>query len=121
MSTVALLVVGGGPAGHSAAGGFREAGGEGEVMLVGAEPHRPYRRPPLTKEYLRGESGPGDLPLEDEGWYADQGVRLDLGVRIVALDPGERTAVAEPGGEIEFERCVLATGARPKAPQRHPR
>ncbi len=116
MSRVGLLVAGGGPAGHSAARGYREAGGEGEVVLVGAEPHRPYRRPPLTKEYLRGEAGPEALPLEDEDWYAGQGVTLRLGERVTGLDPEAGTATTESGPEIAFERCVLATGARPAGP-----
>lgn len=116
MTPVGLLVVGGGPAGHSAARGYREAGGGGEVLLVGAEPHRPYRRPPLTKEYLRGEAGPEALPLEDESWYARHGVTLRLGERVTTLDPRAATAGTEPGHEFAFERCVLATGSRPSGP-----
>ncbi len=51
--------------------GYREAGGTGSVLLVSADEHPPYARPPLTKDYLRGESDADSLPLAEDGWYAD--------------------------------------------------
>ena len=59
-----IVIVGGGPAALSTARSYREAGGEAAVDLVCAEPHLPYRRPPLTKVFLRGELEPADLALE---------------------------------------------------------
>ena len=82
---LSLLVIGGGPAGLSAARSYREAGGEGPVAIVGDEHRMPYRRPPLTKELLRGESTEEDLPLESESWLAEHDVSLISG-RAVALD-----------------------------------
>ena len=71
-----LLVVGGGPAGLSAARSYREAGGDGPVAIVTDEHRMPYQRPPLTKELLRGESTEDDLPIEEEAWLAEQEVAL---------------------------------------------
>ncbi len=113
MTRCALLVIGGGPAGHAAAGAFRAAGGSGAVVLVSADSARPYFRPPLSKDYLRGESGEEELPLEDERFYADRDIELDLGLEVVSLDPDTGTATLAGGRTIEFEQAVLATGAQP--------
>ena len=113
MTRCALLVIGGGPAGHAAAAAFREVGGSGRVVLVSAEAVRPYFRPPLSKDYLRGESGEEELPLEDEQFYADRDIELDLGLEVVSLDPDAGTAALSDGRSIEFEQAVLTTGAEP--------
>jgi NADPH-dependent 2,4-dienoyl-CoA reductase/sulfur reductase-like enzyme len=107
-----LLVLGGGPAGLSAARGYRSAGGEGEVAIVTDEHRMPYRRPPLTKELLRGESTEAELPIEPEQWLTDAGVALVSG-RAVRLDAGARAASLTGGRELSYGRCVLSTGAEP--------
>jgi NADPH-dependent 2,4-dienoyl-CoA reductase/sulfur reductase-like enzyme len=107
-----LLVVGGGPAGLSAARSFRDAGGAGEVAIVSDEHRMPYKRPPLTKELLRGESSEEDLPLEDESWLAEQRVRLVSG-RAVELDLESRQVTLSGGRELSYGSCLLATGAEP--------
>ena len=108
----ALLVIGGGPAGLSAVRGYRDAGGDGAVAIVADEGRMPYRRPPLTKELLRGESAESDLPLEDEGWLDEQRVDLVSG-RAVALDTHERRVMLSGGRELRYASCLLATGAEP--------
>ncbi|HTX47299.1 MAG TPA: NAD(P)/FAD-dependent oxidoreductase [Solirubrobacteraceae bacterium] len=107
-----LLVVGGGPAGLSAARGYREAGGTGAVAIVTDEYRMPYSRPPLTKELLRGEVGEDELPLEEEHWLGRMDVGL-IGGRAVALDPASRTVSVSGGRELRYHECVLATGAEP--------
>jgi len=107
-----LLVLGGGPAGLSAARGYRSAGGEGEVAIVTDEHRMPYRRPPLTKELLRGESTEAELPIEPEQWLTDAGVALVSG-RAVRLDAGARAVSLTGGRELSYGRCVLSTGAEP--------
>jgi NADPH-dependent 2,4-dienoyl-CoA reductase/sulfur reductase-like enzyme len=82
-----LLVVGGGPAGLSAARAYRAAGGGGAVAIVTDEHRMPYNRPPLTKELLRGDSSEDELPIEPEAWLTEHDVRL-LGGRAVTLDAG---------------------------------
>jgi 3-phenylpropionate/trans-cinnamate dioxygenase ferredoxin reductase component len=95
----ALLIIGGGPAGLSAARAYRDAGAEGRVGIVTDEGRMPYRRPPLTKDLLRGESAEADLPLEDESWLDEQGVDLIAG-RAVALDAQRRRALLSGGREL---------------------
>lgn len=110
---VALLVVGGGPAALSAARAYREHGGEGPVWLVSDDDTQPYLRPPLSKEYLRGESGEDDLPLADDAFWSEQDVALRLGTMVTTLSATDRSAVLSDGTEITFEHCVLATGNAP--------
>jgi 3-phenylpropionate/trans-cinnamate dioxygenase ferredoxin reductase subunit len=109
---LALLVVGGGPAGLAAARAYRECEGAGEVAIVADEDRLPYRRPPLTKELLRGEIEEAELPIEPAGWYPEHDVRV-IGGRAVALDAAERTVTLSGGRELSYEHCVLATGAEP--------
>jgi NADPH-dependent 2,4-dienoyl-CoA reductase/sulfur reductase-like enzyme len=107
-----LLVIGGGPAGLSAVGAYRDAGADGTVAIVADEGRMPYRRPPLTKELLRGESTEADLPLEEEGWLDEQGVDLVAG-RAVTLDADRRHVILSGGRELKYTTCLLATGAEP--------
>jgi NADPH-dependent 2,4-dienoyl-CoA reductase/sulfur reductase-like enzyme len=107
-----LVVIGGGPAGLSAARGFREAGGRGNVAIVADEHRMPYRRPPLTKDLLRGETGEDELALEQDEWLVEHRVALVAG-RAVALDPAARRVVLSGGRTLSYSHCVLATGAEP--------
>ena len=107
-----LLVVGGGPAGLSAARGYRDAGGRGPVAIVADEQRMPYRRPPLTKELLRGEIDESELALEEERWLVEQGVALIAG-RAVALDAESREVALSGGRVLRYGTCLLATGAEP--------
>lgn len=107
-----LLVIGGGPAGLAAARGYRSAGGQGAVAIIADEHRMPYRRPPLTKDLLRGELGEDELPIEDESWLAENSVGLISG-RAVALDPSAHNVVLSGGRKLSYARCVLATGAEP--------
>jgi 3-phenylpropionate/trans-cinnamate dioxygenase ferredoxin reductase component len=107
-----LLVVGGGPAGLSAARAYRAAGGRGAVAIVTDEHRMPYNRPPLTKEFLRGESSEDELPIEAEGWLGEHAVSLVSG-RAVSLDPEGRVVRLSGGRQLQYRSCVLATGAEP--------
>jgi 3-phenylpropionate/trans-cinnamate dioxygenase ferredoxin reductase component len=107
-----LLVVGGGPAGLSAARAYRDAGGRGAVAIVTDEHRMPYNRPPLTKELLRGESSEDELPIEPEAWLPEHEVRLVSG-RAVLLNPGARSVGLSGGRELRYRSCVLASGAEP--------
>src|SRR3984957_14584742 len=107
-----LLVVGGGPAGLSAARAYREARAPGAVGIVTDEHRMPYNRPPLTKELLRGESSEDELPIESEGWLREHEVSLVAG-RAVELDAAGRAVALSGGRELRYENCLLATGAEP--------
>jgi 3-phenylpropionate/trans-cinnamate dioxygenase ferredoxin reductase subunit len=109
-----LVVVGGGPAALEAARAYREAGAGGEVVLVSADEHLPYNRPPLSKDFLRGESAEDDLPLEDGDFYRRQDIDVRLRTRAQALDTGRRILILSDGDTLSYHSCVLATGAAPK-------
>jgi NADPH-dependent 2,4-dienoyl-CoA reductase/sulfur reductase-like enzyme len=109
-----LVVVGGGPAGLEAARAYREAGADGEVLLLSADEHLPYNRPPLSKDFLRGESEEDGLPLEDHDFYREHGITVRLRTRAQALDAGRRVITLDDGGTLEYGTCVLTTGAAPQ-------
>ncbi len=107
-----LLVVGGGPAGFSAAKAYREHDGQGAVAIVTDEHVMPYNRPPLTKEFLRGEARIEELALEPESWLDEQSVGL-ISARAVALDREAREVTLSGGRSLSYETCLLATGGEP--------
>ena len=107
-----LLVLGGGPAGLSAARAFRDTRGRGAVGIVTDEHRMPYNRPPLTKEFLRGEASEDQLPIEAEAWLKEYDVSLVCG-RAVRLDPAGRVVALSGGRELHYRSCLLATGAEP--------
>src|SRR2546426_2281344 len=80
-------------------------------MLVGREPDPPYDRPPLSKGYLKGDSGKEDALLEPREWYERNGVELLTRTSVMKLDPGERVARLSTREEVAFDRALLATGA----------
>ncbi|MBM9469114.1 NAD(P)/FAD-dependent oxidoreductase [Nakamurella leprariae] len=110
---VHLLVIGGGPAGHSAVAGYRDDDGPGRVLLVSDDQAQPYNRPPLSKDYLRGETDEAELWLDGRGYYEEHDIELWLDDPVVSLDAGARVARTASGRSVAYEQCVLATGCRP--------
>jgi 3-phenylpropionate/trans-cinnamate dioxygenase ferredoxin reductase subunit len=108
---VDFLLVGGGMASAHCAAELRRCGAEGPALLVGREPEPPYERPPLSKEYLRGEAERSDAFVNPAGWYEENGVELLTGVNSMSLDPAARTAKLQGGEEVAFGKALLATGA----------
>jgi 3-phenylpropionate/trans-cinnamate dioxygenase ferredoxin reductase component len=111
-----IVIVGGGPAAQAAAKAYREAGGAGPVTILAREADPPYERPPLTKDFLRGESGRDALPLVDRGWYAEQAIVLRTAVEVTEIDLRAPMARAADGEMFPFDRLLLATGADPLVP-----
>jgi NAD(P)H-nitrite reductase large subunit len=111
-----IVIVGGGPAAKVAAEAYRDAGGAGAVTILAREPDPPYERPPLTKGFLRGESGREELPLADPGWYRERGIDLRIGTEVTELDLGASVARTVAGAEHPFDRVLLATGSEPLVP-----
>ena len=109
---VEFLIVGGGPAGFAAANAYREHEPEAGLAIVTDESLLPYRRPPLTKEFLRGEAELEQLPLADEAWLQQRSVRLVSG-RAVAIDGLRRTVTLSGQRVFCYQTCLLATGAEP--------
>ena len=109
---VDYLLVGGGMAAAHCALELRRRGADGSILLVGREPDPPYERPPLSKDYLRGESGREDAYVEGAGWYEENGVELLMGTSVMSLDSAARRAKLQTREEVEFGRALIATGAR---------
>ena len=106
-----FLLIGGGMAGANCAAELRRKGVEGSIVLVGREPEPPYERPPLSKEYMRGEAERSDAYVNGADWYAENGVDLLTGTNVMALDAGARTAKLQGGEEVGFDKALIATGA----------
>jgi 3-phenylpropionate/trans-cinnamate dioxygenase ferredoxin reductase component len=111
-----IVIVGGGPAGLAAARAYRSSGGRGEVTLLCEEPRAPYERPPLTKDFLRGECEDDALALEPPAWFKAHGVALCLGARARAIDPQRGSVALCNGAELGADAIVLATGSDPLRP-----
>ncbi len=108
-----IVIVGGGPAGLAAARAYRDEGGRAAVSIFAAETHLPYRRPPLTKEFLRGELARAELDIETPSWFEENDVDLHLGAKVTALDL-DRGIIEVAGKQgFGFDACVLATGSEP--------
>ena len=90
---------------------LRKQGAEGEVLLVGREPHPPYERPPLSKEYMRGESSEEEAFVHAPEWYEENGVELLTGTNVMSLDAEGRVAKLQTKEEVGFEKALVATGA----------
>ncbi len=108
---VEFLLVGGGMAGAFCASELRKRGAEGEILLVGREPELPYERPPLSKEYMRGEAQRSDAHVHPASWYEENDVELLSGRNVMSLDTGERRAKLQGGDEVKFDKALIATGA----------
>jgi 3-phenylpropionate/trans-cinnamate dioxygenase ferredoxin reductase subunit len=108
------LIVGASLAGAKAAETLREEGFDGRVVLVGAEDERPYERPPLSKDYLRGEAGRDKVYVHDERFYAEHDIELVLGRSAVSLDTGRRELALDDGERLRYDRLLIATGAEPR-------
>lgn len=111
-----VVIVGAGPAGLATARSYREHGGGGTVTLVGEEEVPPYRRPPLTKELLRGELRSSELPIEREVWFERHAVECVRGCPVEGIDPRAGTVLLADGVTLDADAIVLATGSEPVRP-----
>ncbi len=116
-TTRTFVIVGGGVAAAEAAKTLHAEGYADRLVVVTDEPRPPYERPPLTKEYLRGEAGEEKLVKQPASFYDEAGIELRLGVRAVGLDVAGRSLAFGDGSTIRFDRLLLATGARAARPR----
>ncbi|MCF7854008.1 MAG: NAD(P)/FAD-dependent oxidoreductase [Candidatus Pacebacteria bacterium] len=110
MNTTKYVLIGAGLASAEAVKGIRKHDKDGDILLVGAEPHLPYNRPPLSKDLLKGSKTRADIFCEDEGFYREAGVELKLGHTVTGLDAKKHTLTMDDGEERRFEKALLATG-----------
>ncbi len=114
-SEQAFVIVGASLAGAKAAETLRSEGFDGRVVLIGEEAERPYERPMLSKEYLRGDEPAAKLYVHDEGFYAENDIELLTGTRVASLAPNAHEVILGGGGSrMPYSRLLLATGAAPR-------
>jgi 3-phenylpropionate/trans-cinnamate dioxygenase ferredoxin reductase component len=107
-----FVIVGANLAGGTAAITLREEGFDGEIVLIGAEPHSPYERPPLSKEYLQGKKPFEDALLKPASFYADHNIRTLFGVRATRIDPQNKVVELENGDSVPYHKVLVTTGVR---------
>ncbi len=103
-----FVVVGGGLAGATAVETLRTEGAEGSILLLAAEPHRPYHRPPLSKSAIMAEQAPPPKQVLSKSRYREQGIELLLGTPVAAIDPARQTLRTRPGEAIHYARLLHA-------------
>jgi 3-phenylpropionate/trans-cinnamate dioxygenase ferredoxin reductase subunit len=102
-------------AGHSACqviATLRQKKFSGQIVLVGNEPYLPYQRPPLSKKFLAGEMPAERLYVKPESFYDDPQIELRLETTITAIDRDAKTLIVEDGGDIAYDKLILALGSR---------
>ena len=108
-----IVIVGAGLAAAKAVEALRQSGYDGGLVVFGEEPHRPYERPPLSKEYLTGSAELAGVFVHDADWYTRHDVDLRPGTRVTGLDLSGRQVTAGTGSQ-PYDRLLIATGASPR-------
>ena len=108
-----MVVIGAGECGTRAALALREAGWDGDVTLIGAEPHHPYERPPLSKDAFADEA-PTPRGIAGAHGLTEAGITFRPSTGAVAIDRGRHAVRLSDGEELPYHRLLLATGARPR-------
>jgi 3-phenylpropionate/trans-cinnamate dioxygenase ferredoxin reductase component len=113
-TTQPVVIVGAGLAGAKAAETLRAEGFDGRLLLLGEETERPYERPPLSKDYLRGEADRDSLHVHPQDFYATHEIELRTTTRVGSIIPSSRQLELTSGERIGYDRLLLATGAAPR-------
>ncbi len=109
------VVVGNGVTGVTAAQSIVRADPSAEVHIFGAEPY-PYYRRPLLWEFIAGEIERDALYFRPPAWYVERGIYPHLGIEVTVIDPTAHRLALADGSQVEYDRLLLATGARPFVP-----
>ncbi|MGD0112803.1 MAG: FAD-dependent oxidoreductase [Armatimonadota bacterium] len=112
--TFGYIVIGGGLAGGNAVKGIRERDQHGSVLLIGSERHMPYDRPPLTKQLWFGKKTIEQIVALDREYCDQNGVQVELGQDVTAIDPGRKTITLASGRSYRYGKLLLATGGAPR-------
>ena len=107
-----FVIVGASLAGGGAAATLRQEGFDGRVILIGAEPQPPYERPPLSKDYLRGESSFEQALVEPSDFYGENGIETRFGVRATRVEAVAKVVEFDGGESVAYDRLLIATGGR---------
>ena len=114
MTSYDVLIVGGGHGGAQAAVALRQQGFAGSIAIVGAEPHPPYERPPLSKDYLAGEKEFERLLIRPLAFWAERQVELVLGQPVVAISPAAKIVTLEDESQLGYGILIWAAGGKAK-------
>lgn len=109
-----FVIIGASLAGVSAAEELRKQGFEGRIVLIGAESHYPYIRPPLSKDYLAGKAGVDDVFVHPKDWYDANSIEEHLGTTVVAIERDAHTVMLSSSESFHYDKLLLATGSRPR-------
>ena len=107
-----FVIVGASLAGGGAAITLRQEGFDGRVVLIGAEPQPPYERPPLSKDYLRGESSFEQTLVQPPDFYGENGIETRYGVRATRVDAAKKVVELGDGESVAYDKLLVATGVR---------
>jgi 3-phenylpropionate/trans-cinnamate dioxygenase ferredoxin reductase component len=108
-----FVIVGASLGGARAAEALREGDFGGQIVLIGAETHHPYERPPLSKGYLQGREERPSMFVHEDGWYAEHAIDLRLGTAVTSIDRNVRQVSLASGETVGYDRLLLTTGAVP--------
>ena len=112
--TYPYVIVGGGLAGASAVEGIRERDTKGAILIIGAEKHLPYDRPPLTKKLWFGKKKVEEIFLHDQKFYDQNKVTVESGISVTTLDPKQKSVTTNTGKQYRYQKLLLATGGVPR-------
>jgi 3-phenylpropionate/trans-cinnamate dioxygenase ferredoxin reductase subunit len=107
-----FVIVGASLAGASVAATLREEGFDGKVVLIGQERHAPYERPPLSKEYLRGEESIEKALVHPADFYSSHDIETRFGIKAIRVDTADKTVELADGESIPYDKVVITTGSR---------
>ncbi|HEU4572186.1 MAG TPA: FAD-dependent oxidoreductase, partial [Candidatus Limnocylindrales bacterium] len=109
-----IVIIGAGLTGARAAESLRKERFDGSITIVGDEPELPYIRPPLSKDYLRGESEREKALVHPASFYDEQRIEVRQSSTATRIDPAARRVVLDDGSALPFDRLLIATGAAPR-------
>src|SRR6185503_10589707 len=111
-----FVIIGASLTGGTAAATLRQEGFDGDVILIGAEVQPPYERPPLSKQYLRGEAPFEKALVRPAGFYEHNRIETRFSTRATGVDPIERTVTLDTGAHVHYDKLLIATGVRNRRP-----
>jgi 3-phenylpropionate/trans-cinnamate dioxygenase ferredoxin reductase subunit len=109
-----IVLAGAGQCSASAAAALRSRGFDGRITMIGAEPHLPYERPPLSKDYLTGKATDAELAIHDADSYASSQIDVLPGTSVTGVDAAARTLRLSSGDTAGYDLLLIATGGRPR-------
>ena len=109
-----IIIIGAGQAGGQAAASLRQQKYQGEILLFGDEPHPPYQRPLLSKQYLSSNEAEDRVFLRADKFYQDHNIILHASEKITGIDPDAKSVKTDKGDVFEYDDLILATGSRPR-------